>query len=291
MKTCDICGTKNLIVNNYCIHCGNKMEVSKILDNNSLFTEENLIAILNYDLSKKKYNRLLDITFEGLKYIDLNNKTTKEKILEIAKVFGTPKLKSSGYVKGENKYDIISYDDRLSESEQIATIIHETAHCIIFNFFVTLFCDMLQIGYSKLVRHFIHLCLSGSIILGEYVVLLNEFYAHTVENRFIPFEHQNYGSYNNIINNSTEDFSFIEENNENNLPYSLAQDVINKLDSYMDENLRNDIKNQFKKDFIEKKTIYAFYDNLEYLDFDKKVNPLYTFLLICFKTVFENSLQ
>ena len=75
---------------------------------------------------------------------------------------------------------------------------------------------------------------------------MNEYCAHTVEGRFVPFGYQNYGSYNILIKNLGVD----KESLDGMVIFgnTFANEIIHYLENYIDEELREEIKLQYKKD-------------------------------------------
>ena len=75
---------------------------------------------------------------------------------------------------------------------------------------------------------------------------MNEYCAHTVEGRFIPYGYQNYGSFNNLINQLDYDKDSLNEMII--FGNSFANEIIVYLEKYIDEDIREEIKLQYRKD-------------------------------------------
>ena len=269
MKTCDVCGTLNFKENNYCIYCGNKLvtenicpccgEVNKnsakfcvncsnqlnpieIDDFDSLFSDFNKELLANAEISDEQYNKLLSNIFMRANYIDVDVGSIKDKILNIAGIFTECSPKSRGYERGfiflGNK---IYYDDRLNDSTQIATIIHELAHHILFSTIESLLCYIFKVKTSITLQSFVWYFLT----LPEFEIM-NEYCAHTVEGRFIPFGYQNYGSFNHLVKNMGLEGESLDTMVI--LGNSFANEIIVYLEKYITENLRDEIKMQYRKD-------------------------------------------
>lgn len=269
MKTCDVCGTRNFKENNYCTHCGNKLILEHICpicgESNSdiathcvkcgsqlnpisiddfdiLFNDFNQNLLENSEVSEDQYLELLSNIFVRADYIDVWGETTKNKILNLANIFTECKPKSRGYERGFIFLGTcIFYEDRLADSVQIATIIHELAHYFLFNIIENLLCDILKVKPSSVIQSFVWYFL----ILPEFEIM-SEYCAHTVEGRFIPYGYQNYGSYNSLVENCGFDdeslYTVIKLGN------SFANEIIVYLEKYIDDDLRNEIKLQYRKD-------------------------------------------
>ena len=269
MKTCDVCGTRNFKENNYCTHCGNKLILEHICpvcgeinsdvathcvkcnnqlnpisidDFDILFNDFNQNLLANANVDDSEYLELLSNIFVRADYIDIWGETTKNKILNLASIFTECKPKSRGYERGFIFLGTcIYYEDRLADSVQIATIIHELAHYFLFNIIESLLCDILKVKPSSVIQSFVWYFL----MFPEFKIM-SEYCAHTVEGRFIPYGYQNYGSCNSLVENC----GFDEESLQTmiKLGNSFANEIIVYLEKYIDDDLRNEIKLQYRKD-------------------------------------------
>ena len=272
MKTCDVCGTLNLKENNYCTHCGNKFIIENICpfcgevnhdyathcvkcfkqinpitieDYDVLFSEFNENLLANAEISDIEYNELLSNIFLRAKYIDIYGDSIKDKIFNLAGIFAPCKPKSRGYERGYIFLgNCIYYDDRLDDSVQIATVIHELAHYIVFNIIESLLCNIFKVNTSSTLQSFVWYFLT----LPEFKIM-NEYCAHTVEGRFIPYGYQNYGSFNALV----ESYGVDDESLDSMmiLGNSFANEIIVYLEKYIDDELRNEIKLQYRKDLTQ----------------------------------------
>ncbi|MGN0177699.1 MAG: zinc ribbon domain-containing protein [Methanobrevibacter sp.] len=269
MRVCDVCGTLNFRENNYCIHCGNKFVLEHICpfcgsvnedyvdfcvkcnkqinpisidDFDILFSEFNENLLLNAKITDEEYNNLLNNIFLRANYIEIQGNTIKDKILNLASIFTQCKPKARGYERGFLFLgDNIFYDDRLDDSVQIATIIHELAHYLLFNIIESLLCDIFNVETSKTLKSFIWYFL----MIPEFKIV-NEYCAHTVEGRFIPYGYQNYGSFNLLVKNAPFDEDSI--NTMIMFGNSFANEIIVYLEEYICDDLRQEIKIQYKLD-------------------------------------------
>ena len=225
MKCCDICGTLNFKENNYCIHCGNKLILEhicphcdasnedtalycvkcghqinpiKIDDFDILLSEYNQNLLLNAKISNIEYNNMLSNIFARADYVDIYGNSIKDKILNLANVFTQCKPKARGIERGYIFLgNCIYYDERLDDSVQIATLIHELAHFILFEIIEQLLCKIFRVNTSTTLQSFVWLS-----SLNDMVVFGNTF----------------------------------------------ANEIIVYLEKYIDVNLREEIKLQYKKD-------------------------------------------
>lgn len=299
MKECDLCGTPNIKKNNYCIHCGNRIAIdnfcpfcgelnsddSQYCSNcnkqikpvainsfDALFTDYNNILLYEATISDEDYMELLRNIFKKLDYFKLTGHTPKEKILSLASVFAECRTKAKGIENGFERGHVLYYDDRLDDSVQIATIIHELTHFLIFDIVVNLVCYILQVKPSSTLEGFIW------YFLSEDLGLMNEFCASTVEGRFIPFGYQSFGSFNLLIDERQPDSK--EVMLAMHLGNTFASEIILFLEKYIDEGLRESIKLQYKKD--SNNPSYDFFDYDDYFETSVKNNLIFDKLYSCF---------
>ena len=296
MQSCDVCGTLNLKENNYCTHCGNKFVTEHICpfcgesnpdiadycvrckkqinplsidDFDTLFNEYNENLLKNAQMSNEEYNRILSHIFARAKYSNIYGNTPKDRILRLASIFTECKPKSRGYERGYIFLDnCIYYDDRLDDSVQIATIIHELAHYLLFSIIEELLCNIFKVKTSTTLQSFVWYYLT----FPEFKVM-NEYCAHTVEGRFIPYGYQNYGSFNSLINEL--DFDRNSINDMIVFGNTFANEIIVYLEKYIDIDLREDIKLQYKKDLKHPSTDSITIETNECLSLDIKNSVLF----------------
>ena len=270
MKSCDICGTLNFKENNYCIHCGNKLIIEhfcphcgklnpetaiyciecnkqinplSIDDFDILFSDYNKNLLKNASITNEKYNEILKNIFARAEFVGIYGNSAKDKVLRLASIFTECKPKSRGYERGFIFLgNCIYYDERLDDSVQIATIIHELAHYLLFNIIENLLCSIFRVESSVILQSFVWFFLT----FPEFKIM-SEYCAHTVEGRFIPYGHQNYGSFNSLIQLDNYDKSSLDDMVV--FGNTFANEIIVYLEKYIDEDLREEIKLQYKKDF------------------------------------------
>ena len=269
MRNCDICGTLNFKENNYCTHCGNKLITEHICpfcgainpdiadhcvkcnkqinpitidDFDTLFSEYNQYLLETAHFSDEEYNKILANIFARAKYSNFYGNTPKERILNLASIFTECKPKSRGYERGYIFLDnCIYYDDRLDDSVQIATIIHELAHYLLFSIIEDLLCKIFKVNTSTTLQSFVWYFLTFPTFK-----IMNEYCAHTVEGRFIPYGYQNYGSFNVLIGEMGYDKDSVDDMVV--FGNTFANEIIVYLEKYISSDLREDIKLQYKKD-------------------------------------------
>ncbi|MBQ2652364.1 MAG: zinc ribbon domain-containing protein [Methanobrevibacter sp.] len=269
MKSCDVCGTLNLKEDNFCSHCGNKFITEHVCpfcgevnpnhvthcvkcgnqinpitidDFDTLFSQFNKNLLANAEISDMQYQKILSNIFVRADFYEIYGDTIKNKILNFASIFTECKTKARGYERGFiffGKY--IYYDDRLDDSVQIATIIHELGHYFLFNIVENLLCEIFKVNTSTTLQSFVWYFLT----LPEFKVM-NEYCAHTVEGRFIPYGYQNYGSFNLLV----EHMQIDKDSLDGMVVFgnTFANEIIMHLEKYIDNDLRQEIKMQYRKD-------------------------------------------
>ncbi len=294
VKECDVCGTLNLKENNYCTHCGNKLILEHICpfcgetnpdfstmcvkcnsqinpisieDFETLFSEFNQNLLLDAQISNEQYNQILSNIFIRAEYFDIWGDTIRNKILNLAGIFTECKPKARGYERGFIFLgNSIYYDDRLDDSVQIATIIHELGHFFLFEIIENLLCHVFKVKSSSTLQSFVWYFLT----LPEFKIM-NEYCAHTVEGRFIPYGYQNYGSFNVLV----ESYGFDDDSLDSMmiLGNSFANEIIIYLEKYIDDELRSEIKLQYRKDLTQPsyESIFKETDNCFPLDVKNSV--------------------
>ena len=292
MKTCDVCGTRNFKENNYCTHCGNKLILEHICpvcgeinsdaathcikcnnqlnpisidDFDILFNDFNQNLLTNANVDDSEYLELLSNIFVRADYIDIWGETTKNKILNLASIFTECKPKSRGYERGFIFLGTcIFYEDRLADSVQIATIIHELAHYFLFNIIESLLCDILKVKPSSVIQSFVWYFL----MFPEFKIM-SEYCAHTVEGRYVLFGYQDYSSYNMIRNEFLKSYSKDHEEAAKLVGNTFAYYIKTLLNSYIDENMRDEIKREYEKLTDEKNYAGAMAEIDSYLQWEE----------------------
>lgn len=265
MVYCSQCGTKNTEINSFCNKCGSTLikqeyfNIQTYYNFNQLFTNENKKRLDELSFSVNAYNIIIEnIREEGksnykellddIPYEKQQNMDILSKIKLITRAFTKISYKSRGAELGSYSFNLINIDDRLDNANQISTLIHELTHHIIAEIFEQAVMYLLEVKKSEVLEAFVWLVLLGS----PTAVLMDEYCAHTVEGRFVPHGYQNFGSFNNVLNQSfnpekEEDRKMVQT--QLVFGNSLAEDIIDLLERFITPQLREEIKIQYKKDF------------------------------------------
>ena len=260
MVFCSKCGTKNDDAKDNCEKCGELLIKKEYFEIKSYENFEDIFSKDNYqkldEITIEGYNTVIEnITAMGHHYLkeyytntNINKRqmTILDKIKAITQVYAKLNYKSRGAELGSYSFNSIRVDDRLDDANQIATLIHELSHHI----FSEIFEQILMYVWSCSKTDAIEALVWFTLIGNPLTKLTDEYCAHTCEGRFIPHGYQNYGSFNNILAN---DFNPKKDQKVVQMALvmgnTMAQDILKILEEFIDYDLREEIKQQFKKDF------------------------------------------
>ncbi|MBE6493292.1 MAG: hypothetical protein E7Z84_01595 [Methanosphaera stadtmanae] len=224
----------------------------------NIFNPERIKSIENHQLTVSEYEKILyNIKEEGKKNfrqivkennINLDELSVFKKILILGLSYASIEYKSKGAELGYYKFNIIHVDDRLDKSGQISTIIHELSHHILSKIFTQSLMYILNSDKTDAIEAISFY----SILNTRYYRIMNEYCAHSVEGRYVPFGYQNYGSFNMLLkdvdmkkNKEKIDYYVILGN-------SFAEDITLIFEEFIPKQWRYEIKEEFKKDFNNK---------------------------------------
>ena len=220
-----------------------------------IFTVENLYKLENTHLTPNQYNEILQrIKSTGYSIlnrmiqennINFNSLSAFEKVLLFTKSFVEVDYKAGGADLGNYAFNKINLDDRLDTANQITTLIHELAHHLFAEIFEQSTMVILDTDKTDAIESFI----GFSLMYNAPSKLLNEYCAHTVQGRFTPHGYQNYGSFENILQqfDIEKDYNIIAMCMT--VGNTFCHDLLNIIEPVIDYNVREEIKQQFKKDF------------------------------------------
>ena len=274
VKFCPECGVKYIKDYHYCRYCESdeklKTDIKKININPNKYytfrsysdsfdtildflTDENITALKEFSLSESKFNEIIaDITETSQKVydeiisqyeIDTETLSLSDKIFLFSKSFVKTYYKDGGGDLGHFEFNEIYIDDRAPEALQITTVIHELSHFIMAEIFEQIVSELLGCYKTDAVEAFVSYNLSGD----DFNYLVDEYCAHTVEGRFAVLGYQDYGSYkqalNNFLNDNGEEYIEVATGIGNTFAYYIKK----ILTSFIDDNLRQEIKKEFYK--------------------------------------------
>lgn len=274
-KYCPQCGREYPEDENFCLECSVslkeirkvnvkdivmnptfKVEKSKRLTNfEDILTQDNLDKLDEFDFTIDELNQIiLNIKRTAFRRMDRAIKDNEiyfkdlsilDKVLLFAKSFIDIEYKSYGQELGYFEFNKICIDDRQLSALQITTLIHELTHFLIKEIFTHILCEILDCTKTSEIE-------SIAIFILSYTPvnqLIDEYAAHTVEGRFTLLGYQDYSSYLNIektIDAPSEEIEMIKT-----IGNSLATYVKRIFESFINDDLLEDIKSQFRCDILE----------------------------------------
>ena len=176
--------------------------------------------------------------------LDLDEMDVLDKIILFAKSFVNVEYKSYGEELGYFEFDKIYVDDRQRTSLQITTFIHELAHFLIKEILTRTVCEILDCTKNRHVESVVTYILTYSVFNN----LIDEYAAHSVEGRFTIFGYQDYSSFIALQSDLDEEHIDMAKTIGNTLSIYIKD----MLEGFIDWDLREEIKDQFLADTIEK---------------------------------------
>ena len=274
-KVCPKCGEKYPEYENFCFECDVKLkdieyvnvanieidheftcEGSQTLDEfEDILTQENLIRINDFDFEMADFDKIVrNIRSTALKNLDraikeneirLDDLTILEKVILFTKSFVDVEYKSYGAELGYYNFNKIHVDDRQLDSLQITTMLHELTHFLNKEILTHILCGLLDVSKTREMESVIAFILSFS----SENCLIDEYAAHTVEGRFTLFGYQDYSSFLSIqktIERTDDEIEMLKT-----IGNSLANVIKEIIESFIDDDLLSDIKEQFRSDILD----------------------------------------
>lgn len=227
-----------------------KTDYPNKIDSIVLFTANKNIRLL----SKRKlnpivYNRILDDIQADIAKNTVNEEEIYLKVKRLTESFidleflADSNNDSSRIVAGAYGFKRAVIDSSLSKTLQIAAMIHELSHHLIFEIFKNTIMYVFQSQETDTIQAFAWYGLTKNV----YWLLMNEYCAHTVECHYMKLK--NYESFNNILKiNGNLDKDKVKKAVE--LGNCLAMDIIYMLDKFFTPELVYEIKMQFLSDHV-----------------------------------------
>lgn len=271
LKVCPKCGRTYPESENFCFDClvnlkSNYIDIKSIDLNpefeftgknsfnsfDDILTQESLVKINNNDFDLDRIVK--DIKLKALKRfdaaikdnnIDIDSEEILDKVLLYVKAFVNVDYKSYGPELGYYEFNRIHIDDRQLDGLQITTLIHELTHFLVKEILTHVLCSLLDAIKSR----FIESIIAYILIASPVNQLLDEYAAHTTEGRFTIYGYQDYSSFLNIekeIDMPKDDLEMIKA-----IGNSFANIIKDILEIYIDSDLLEEIKDQFKKDILD----------------------------------------
>ena len=301
MVFCSKCGSENKDSNEKCEHCGEFLVKKEFFGHKNYENFEDIFSDENFrcldELTLDGYNTIVkNIADMGHYHLEeyyqknsRRNLTILDKIKALTQAYCEINYKSRGAELGSYSFNSINIDDRLDEANQIATLIHELSHHLFSEIFEQVLMYMWKCDKSDAIEALAWF----TLIANPLIKLSNEYCAHTCEGRFVPHGYQNYGSFNNILMSE-----FDPEKDREAIGFGLvfgntiAKDILEILEDFIDYDLRNEIKKQFKHDF----TYPPQYDQImfesnDYMPDDIKIKNIIMVLKAGFKAAKDKKMK
>lgn len=274
-KICNKCGTKYPVAYDYCRKCNTLLnyiaETPKIKDIEThpnsyynfksysnrfgelsdLLSEKNIDKLNNFNLKESQFDYIIENIKKTHKMIldniiadyniDFESLSTVDKILLLSKSFVKTDYKEGGGDLGHFEFNEIYVDDRASNALQITTIIHELSHFLLAEILEQIISTVLDTDKTDAVEAFV----CYTLVKDSFNYLVDEYCAHTVEGRYALLGYQDYGSYTKVLEEfeNKDDEYLIEVANE--IGNTFAGYIKDILNSFITEDLREDIKLEF----------------------------------------------
>ncbi len=238
------------------IHINYIKEISypnDITNPKEFFTDKNMEKIIKCNVSITDYKEILFKIINNSKY-NLNNilneydlnfdkLKTRDKVLIYAKSFTDTEYKSVGRLLGSYSFNMIRIDDRLPSPLIITSIIHELSHFLLEKILKEIMMKIISSNDTPLISAYVKILLEGN----DLNYLLDEYCAHSVEGRFTLYGFQDYSSFNYKLSQIADLYSNEDIEYTLILANTFAQDIKNIMEDFIDEDLREDIKDEFLK--------------------------------------------
>lgn len=279
VKECKACGTKYTENFNYCAKCHydgplvyivktpkikeikthpnkfyNFRAYSYHYDNiKDLLSQSNIEKLKSFNLSHSQFEDIINNIKDAYKTIlnqlindndiDINSISTLDKILLFSKSFVKTEYKEGGGDLGHFEFNEIFIDDRATDALQITTLIHELSHFLLAEILEQIISLLLNTDKTEAIEAFV----CYTLVNDELNYLIDEYCAHTVEGRFAVLGYQDYGSYKSTLSRFLEVYTedYIEV--ANGIGNTFAFYIKDIMTSFINEELRMDIKNEYSK--------------------------------------------
>lgn len=213
-----------------------------------LVNRDNMNILYKNKFSVGDYEKILDNIYKsGVIHLKLkDNDTTLEKIKKIARQYAQIVTDDNTDLQGYYIHNKLFINDKLPDSLQITTIIHELVHQLYAEIFEQIIKQTLDVHDEYIIQSFIMFMLNNSIENRA----ATEYISYIIEGRFTPEECQNFIPFLQLlmqleidVNHSKQYFIYGHE-----LSHHL-QDILDKI---ITPDIKADIKRQFELDDIEK---------------------------------------
>ena len=233
-------------------HINENVYQNNLKNPEELFTDENIEKIIRCDIHTDDYKFILDTIRQSGQWtltnlvrdydLNINELSVKDRVLLFAKSFTDVEYKSVGRILGSYSFSQIRIDDRLSRPLIITSIIHELTHFLLEKIIKEVLMKVLNTNDTPLISSFVKILLEDDL---NY--LLDEYCAHNVEGRFTLYGYQDYSSFNCKLNEISHLYSKEDIDYALLMANTFAYDIKDIMEDFIDDDLREDIKDEFLK--------------------------------------------
>lgn len=224
---------------------------NNIINPNDFFTDEIIKKIIKCNITTREYDKIIFEIKEASKNnlsmivedygLNLNELSAKDKVLIYSKSFVHTEYKSVGRLLGSYSFNKIQIDDRLPNPLIITSIIHELSHFLLEKILKETLMKILETNDTPLISSYIKILLEDN----DLNYLLDEFCAHTVEGRFALYGYQDYSSFKYKLDEISHLYSKEDIDYALILANTFAYDIKDIMEEFIDEKLRDEIKDEF----------------------------------------------
>ena len=217
------------------------------------FTDEIIDKIIEGKISIKDYNDILEdiklnnleslVNIRSIYSLNINELSIKDKILLYSKSFTNTEYKSIGKLLGSYSFNTIKIDDRLPTPLIITSMIHELSHFLLEKILKEVLMKILDSNDTPLISSYVKILLEDN----DLNYLFDEFCAHTVEGRFALYGYQDYSSFKYKLNEISDLYSNEDIDYALLIANTFAYDIKDIIEEFIDDDLREDIKDEFLK--------------------------------------------
>lgn len=235
--------SNDLVLNSHANSYDNMVELTRM---------ENIELLSKKKLNEPVYSLILDSIVEDAISStqltgDIHDEITRftMNFVDIDFNFEMKDLGDKRVMLGSYGFNRIGIDGRMKKTVQISTMIHELAHHLLSEIFKQAMMHVYDSSKTDTLEAFSWYCLTQDV----YWYLMNEYCANRVQNHYMPYNYDNYESFNRVLSKN-QDLDCERVIRSVKLANCLADDIILMLDGFIGEELKEEIKLQYLSDRI-----------------------------------------
>ena len=219
-----------------------------------LLSDENVRLLKEFNFTQSQLDNIIKniiSTYKSIKNsfiriyeIDVDELYLLDKVLLFSKSLVKTEYKS---IKGSNfghyGYNEIHIEDRTEVAYEVTTIIHELSHFLISEILEQIVSEILNTDKTDALEAFVCYMLHNDV----FNRVVDEYCAHTVEGRFEILGYQDYGSYLSLLDEFSLKYSKVHLDVAKTIGNTFAVYIKVIIESFIDDELREEIKQEFSK--------------------------------------------